>query len=1235
MYHRHKGRSTIGIMMRGFRRPDYDIWQSATATAQDRGFDVITFTGRPLASPLGYDRYANVVYKLASRERFDALLLLTSGLGLYVGRAGMEAFCRRFEGIPLVSLQMTLGNIPSILVDDYQGMREVVDHLIEVHGCRHIAFLRGPVRHLGAQERYRAYLESLEAHDLPVDPQLVVAPSKGWDNEVGIHSFLSGFGDALPRQLDAVVGASAGLAQQALKWLRARGIEPPEDLALASFDDYPYLEAVIPPLTTTHVPFDDMGRRAVLLLLAQLEGETVPLETVVPTHMVVRQSCGCPNQAVVRAGCMSWPNPSPCTEVSSQLQERVRAQSARIVDISLERVGDAFAEDDGRVRSWISELVDSLAEDLGKLDSLVDRNAISDSAFLMMLKRVTTRMALESRDVGGFQEIVSLLRQTTLAELDLGSAEASNAVVALEGLWGRARVLIASVARSAAAATRINLGRQSAALAQVGHTLINVTDMEDLCTTLAEELPKTDIVGCFLVLYEDAQRPDGWANLSFAWGPEGRIEISSRIERFLAQEVLPSEIQESVGNSALDNLVVEPLFVRGKQFGFVCFQVSAGGILFEDQPAEATVYDLLRGYICDALHGIFLYEEARRARQQAEEADQLKSRFLSMVSHELRTPLNLIVSLSEMLMWEQDGHQEEIARIHAGAQHLDGLIRDVLDLASSQVGQLRLIREPLDLRQALEVVALIGEQMAADKGLRWVASIPPVVPKVFGDRTRLRQVALNLVSNAFRFTSEGEVCLSVDVDEDEIVVSVSDTGLGVPVAEQTAIFDEFRQSEKTIERGYGGLGLGLAISRRLVEMHGGAIGVHSTGAEGEGATFYFTLPVMQQPSEKEPIDAESATSSSRTVLLLSKAAGRGERLRQYLSDRGYVVREIVIDGECDADAPGHWLNKVFLASPGALILDLEPASEQGWELMRVFKENPKTRDIPVLFYSLLREKDSGSVLTLDYLAKPMNLSDLTHVLARQGLVGDDKADDVFVSVTVLVVDDEPEILATHTWLLQSQLPGSHILHAANGREALELMIEAHPDLVLLDLMMPEMNGFEVIEEMQNHPDLCGIPTVVLTAKTLKEDAIAQLNEGVAAVLGKGLFSAEETMAHIEAALRRAYQPSLETREIVRRAMAYIHEHYMEPLARKEIAAHVNLSPRHLDRCFCDELDITPIAYLNRFRLRQARRLLRSNTMNISEIANAVGFSDGAYFSRVFRKDMGMSPSDYRRIQTED
>ena len=262
------------------------------------------------------------------------------------------------------------------------------------------------------------------------------------------------------------------------------------------------------------------------------------------------------------------------------------------------------------------------------------------------------------------------------------------------------------------------------------------------------------------------------------------------------------------------------------------------------------------------------------------------------MSHELRTPLSLIVGTIEMMQREEqergvalpEDHRRDLASIHASAQHLAHLIADVLDLASSQAGELRLTREPMQLSDLLARVITLAEPMAREKGLTWETEFPPHLPLVLGDRTRLQQVILNLVSNAVKFTEQGSVSLWVEIGKKEVVIAVSDTGLGIPAAEQETIFNEFKQSERTARRGYGGMGLGLAISRRLVELHGGQIGVLSTGSDGAGSTFYFTLPILTTPAG----DPRGPGVWAQTVVVLTEHAGEGITLTNYLLGRGFT-----------------------------------------------------------------------------------------------------------------------------------------------------------------------------------------------------------------------------------------------------------------------------------------------------------------------------------------------------------
>ena len=448
-----------------------------------------------------------------------------------------------------------------------------------------------------------------------------------------------------------------------------------------------------------------------------------------------------------------------------------------------------------------------------------------------------------------------------------------------------------------------------------------------------------------------------------------------------------------------------------------------------------------------------------------------------------------------------------------------------------------------------------------------------------------------------------------------MTVLVSDTGLGVPEAEQEAIFDEFRQSERTAARGYGGLGIGLALCREIIDLHSGQIGVRSSGEEQSGATFFFTLPVIRDASEEQP----GSQSDSQAVLLLTTRCGSGGRLETHLVNEGFQVERLCVDETSD------WQTLVLALSPGAIVLDCAPDSALGWQLIETLKQRPGTQDIPVLFYAL-PEQGAGSLLALDHLIKPLGAATLARAVQRYGL-GADRHDG---KRTILVVDDDPSIREMHMYVVRTALPDSRVLQASNGRIALEIMQHERPALVLLDLMMPELDGMGVLAAMQADEKLRGIPVIVLTAQTLMREEMALLAGGVTAVLQKGLFTADETLAHIEQALAWDRRLGSETQRMVRRAMAYIHEHYAEPLAREDVASHVGVSARHLTRCFQQEMGLSPIAYLNRYRVRQAKRLLEAGDSSITAVADAVGFASSGYFTDAFRREVGMSPREYQR-----
>ncbi|MBE0697964.1 MAG: HAMP domain-containing histidine kinase, partial [Anaerolineaceae bacterium] len=462
--------------------------------------------------------------------------------------------------------------------------------------------------------------------------------------------------------------------------------------------------------------------------------------------------------------------------------------------------------------------------------------------------------------------------------------------------------------------------------------LLNALDENQIFAILAQHLPVMDIRLALIVLLEgDSTDPVAWSTARNALAPaQDEVRFSSF--------TFPLGCRFHMDQPY--HLVLIPLVGQTGQLGYVIF-----GTEYID------LYGAIVQQLSGALNTARLYRQATEGRHLAEEANRMKSRFLSTISHELRTPLNLIVGLTGIVLQANDegevplpeSTQKDIERIHTYSQHLGGLIGDVLDLATSDAGQLRLDYDFIELGQVLSIVAESGRQLAADKGLSWKAILPEMGAWVWGDRTRLRQVALNLINNAIKFTERGEVSLRLETGADSVNVQVSDTGLGISPDEQQVIFDEFRQSERSVALGYGGLGLGLAISKRLVEMHGGTIAVRSSGKEGSGSTFSFSLPKAQAPVDR--IRRQTVQpQKEQTVMVLTNQPASCERLCVQLQERGYQLQIIPVD------SPVGWQSQLFEILPEVVLLDVSIASNLGWDVLKAIKGSQMANEIPVLFF---------------------------------------------------------------------------------------------------------------------------------------------------------------------------------------------------------------------------------------------------------------------------------------------
>jgi PAS domain S-box-containing protein len=477
--------------------------------------------------------------------------------------------------------------------------------------------------------------------------------------------------------------------------------------------------------------------------------------------------------------------------------------------------------------------------------------------------------------------------------------------------------------------------------------------------------------------------------------------------------------------------------------------------------------------------------------REVERANRLKSEFLASMSHELRTPLNAIIGFSELLGEQtsailSDKQKRFLGHIQNGAKHLLELINDILDLSKIEAGRVELHYEDFTMAVAVAEVLASVRPLATAKRLQLDSQVP-VELFLNSDRLRFKQILYNLFSNAVKFTpNEGRVWITSKVHQGFVETEVGDTGIGIPAEEQESIFDSFHQVSATTKGVREGTGLGLTITRRLVEELGGQMWLESK--LGEGSRFYFTLPLPVTTGQDEAASTPGAVlRDSQPLVLVAEDDGSGQELLvSYLESEGF--RTATASTGAEAVRLAHQLQ------PDLITLDMLLPGKSGFEVMDELKNSASTRSIPIVVVSVLDERKMGFALgATEYLLKPVGKEVLLNVIRRHvptGTPGD-----------VLVVDDEAgDLQLISDALSESALPCAL---AQSGRDALRILSESQVSAVVLDLMMPEMNGFELLQAIRDQPLLRKLPVIVLTAKDLTEEDRLRLRGKVSACLEKG------------------------------------------------------------------------------------------------------------------------------------
>jgi GAF domain-containing protein/DNA-binding response OmpR family regulator len=536
-----------------------------------------------------------------------------------------------------------------------------------------------------------------------------------------------------------------------------------------------------------------------------------------------------------------------------------------------------------------------------------------------------------------------------------------------------------------------------------------------------------------------------------------------------------------------------------------------GGLTVQKKtPGEFSpeVVDLLKTFASQsalAIQNARLFREIEDKSRQLEVADRHKSEFLANMSHELRTPLNAIIGYSEMLQEDAadlgaEQFTDDLKKINAAGKHLLELINAVLDLSKIEAGKMELYLESFDVASLVQDIAAVIQPLAVKNANRLEVRCPVEIGAMRADLTKVRQALFNLLSNACKFTERGTVALEVAREErdgqDWMVFGVSDTGIGMTPEQLARLFEAFSQADAATTRRFGGTGLGLALSRRLCRMMGGDVTVESE--MGRGSAFTIRLPshvaeAVEEPAPPAPLP-DRVLSSVGTVLVIDDEAAVRDLMQRFLTKEGFRV--------VPAAGGDEGLRRARELRPDAITLDVMMPGMDGWAVLSALKADPDVADIPVIMLTIVDDKNLGYALgASDYLTKPIDRERLVTVLKKYRR-----------DLPVLVVDDD----ATLRQLLRRMLEpeGFAVVEAANGRVALERLRDVSPSVILLDLMMPEMDGFEFVTEFRRHEAWRAIPIVVITARDLSREDHERLNGYVEKILQKGAHGRDQLLAEV-------------------------------------------------------------------------------------------------------------------------
>ncbi|MBN1411614.1 MAG: substrate-binding domain-containing protein [Spirochaetales bacterium] len=811
---------TIGLLINqvdgGYQVP---IFRSILKACEKRDCNLISYVGYAIDSELRVELFHNTIYYLINIDQLDGLLLLSGALANYTGIPAILNLIKPFRHKPIVSIGRELEDLPCVLVENKNGMKEAVNHLINIHGCRKIAFIRGPVENECAEDRFEAYKECLAENGIPFDPDRVFLGT--FRPESG-YAALKAFYDERKIKFDAIVSANDDMLQGVLQGMEERGKRIPNDCAIIGFDDIIEMRYKTPPVSTVLQPLEEQAQAATELLFDCIRGRKVKRKIILQSRFISRQSCGCFKPVIEDHEIFD-----PGIKLKSgDIQTVIMNQKAHIIRRLID-ILKPFDERKTVYAEWFSRILDALIKDMNDTGSPEYMVRIVNEIFIRLIVEKHNNLEL-------WQQAMYVLSSHIL-----GLIKTNKQLKKATDIFMRVQILIGEMRERCSWYNRNVFVTNIWTLRDTIQSLIISFDLKKLMKEILNRMPLLNIRSCYISLYQGNVKPftgNGWvvpaqSRLVMAYNRNGPIKLKSSESYFRTLNLLPKGIMDSEERLSL---VVKPLFFWEEQIGF---------IIFEATSTEEMMYEILRDQISTTIKGAIMFDEQKKVKKKLESSNKELEVFAYKASHDLQEPLRMVSSFVQLLAKRYGDRLDKdandfISFAVEGANRMRAMINALLEYSRVDTKGAPFIQFDSEdaLRHVLSNLLIIIQERGAE-------ITHESLPVIFGDKIQFIMLLQNLILNAIKFCPDKNPEIKIKCKKTRLYYhfSISDNGIGISgdfMNKLFMIFQRYHTNEK-----FPGTGIGLAICKRIVNRHGGRIWADSRN--NSGATFHFTIPVEE------------------------------------------------------------------------------------------------------------------------------------------------------------------------------------------------------------------------------------------------------------------------------------------------------------------------------------------------------------------------------------------------------